>query len=175
MRGGAEPGAASPVDLLVTSEKSFGLMNIAGASEWKEQPRKQTGDLGGPLAVAMAAERPKASPSAPHGPRIVVIDDGRSGAGDVAVLTAAGFDARLTRPAEVLSAIERGETPGDLIVTPLALPGIAGPALAARARAACPALRVIFVSGTAGEPIDPLKTTIVQDQRSMTTWVMKKA
>ncbi len=27
----------------------------------------------------------------------------------------------------------------------------------------------------AGEPIDPLKTTIVQDQRSMTTWVMKKA
>lgn len=27
----------------------------------------------------------------------------------------------------------------------------------------------------AGEPIDPLKTTIVQDQRSMTTWVLRKA
>ncbi len=48
-------------------------MNIAGAAEWKDAPQKKTGDLGGPLVVAMASERPKTSPSAAHGPRVVVI------------------------------------------------------------------------------------------------------
>jgi hypothetical protein len=69
----SEPGSASPSDLLQTSQKAFGLVNIAGASEWKDAPQKKAGDLGGPLAVAMAAERPKTSPSAAHGPRVVVI------------------------------------------------------------------------------------------------------
>jgi ABC-type uncharacterized transport system len=71
--GPDRPASASPADLLLTSAKSFGLVNISGASEWKEAPQKKTGDIGGPLAVAMAAERPKTSPSAPHGPRVVVI------------------------------------------------------------------------------------------------------
>jgi hypothetical protein len=73
MRRAAEPGSANPADLLFTSNKAFGLMNVVGASEWKDQPQKKPGDLGGPLVVGMAAERPKASPSAPHGARVVVI------------------------------------------------------------------------------------------------------
>ncbi len=68
-----EAGSPVPVELLQTSPQSFGLMNISGASEWKDAPTKKTGDLGGPLSVAMAAERPKTSPAAPHGPRVVVI------------------------------------------------------------------------------------------------------
>jgi hypothetical protein len=73
MKRAAEPGAANPSDLLFTSQKSFGLMNVSGASEWKDQPQKKAGDLGGPLVVAMAAERPKTNASAAHGPRVVVI------------------------------------------------------------------------------------------------------
>jgi len=68
-----EPGSASPADLLLTSQTSFGLVNIAGASQWKDAPQKKAGDLGGPLTVAMASERPKTTPSAAHGPRVVVI------------------------------------------------------------------------------------------------------
>ncbi len=71
--GAGTGGSALPVDLLLTSPKAFGLMNIAGASEWKDAPKKKTGDLGGPLSVAMAAERGKTSPSAAHGPRVVVL------------------------------------------------------------------------------------------------------
>lgn len=84
MRRAAEPGAANPSDLLFTSQKAFGLMNVAGASEWKDQPEKKPGDLGGPLVVAMASERPKTTPSAPHGPRVVVV-------GSASVLTSPTF------------------------------------------------------------------------------------
>ncbi|MBX3205311.1 MAG: GldG family protein [Labilithrix sp.] len=73
MRRVTEPGSASPADLLMTSQRAFGLANISGASEWKDAPAKKPGDLGGPLSVAMAAERAKTSPSAAHGPRVVVV------------------------------------------------------------------------------------------------------
>jgi hypothetical protein len=73
MRHAAEAGAATPADLLFTSGKAFGLANVVGASEWKDQPQKKPGDVGGPLVVAMASERTKTSPSAPHGPRVVVM------------------------------------------------------------------------------------------------------
>ena len=79
-----EQGSATPTDLLATSPKAFGLMSIAGAAEWKDAPKKRPGDLGGPLVVAMAAERPKVSPSAPHGPRVVVV-------GTASVLTSPTF------------------------------------------------------------------------------------
>jgi hypothetical protein len=84
LRRTAEPGAASSADLLYTSPKAFGLTNVVGASEWKDQPKKRPGDLGGPLVVAMAAERPKTNPSAPHGPRVVVV-------GTASVLTSPTF------------------------------------------------------------------------------------
>lgn len=73
LRRVSEPGAASPSELLATSDGAFGLANIKGASEWTDAPEKQPGDLGGPLTLAMAAERPKTSASAEHGARVVVI------------------------------------------------------------------------------------------------------
>jgi len=66
-----EPGSASPQDLLLTSDKAFGLTSLVGAAD--HRPVKKPGDLNGPLVVAMASERPKLTPSAPHGPRLVVL------------------------------------------------------------------------------------------------------
>jgi hypothetical protein len=80
----APPGAAHAEELLVTSSEAFGLTSIVGASEWTDAPTKRPGDLGGPLAVAMASERPKVTPDAPHGPRVVVV-------GSASVLTASTF------------------------------------------------------------------------------------
>lgn len=73
MHRATDASSATPADLLLTSARSFGLASIAGASEWKDAPPKKAGDLAGPLTVAMAAERPKTSPTAPHGPRVVVL------------------------------------------------------------------------------------------------------
>jgi hypothetical protein len=70
---GGQPASVSPTELLVTSARSYGIASIAGASEWRDAPPKKAGDVEGPLAVAMAAERPKTSPSSPHGPRVVVV------------------------------------------------------------------------------------------------------
>ena len=69
-------GAVTAVDLLVTSDKSFGVTSIAGAADWTDIPEKKAQDPGGPLVVAMAGERPKLSPTAPHGPRVVVVGTG---------------------------------------------------------------------------------------------------
>jgi hypothetical protein len=84
MRRVTEPGSAAATELLATSNKAFGLTSIAGASEWKDAPQKKAGDLGGPLAIALASERSKTSPSAPHGARVVVV-------GTASPLTAAAF------------------------------------------------------------------------------------
>jgi len=70
------PGASSAVDLLTSSEQSFGVVNIAGAADWTDVPERKPHDLAGPLVVAMASERPKTSPSAPHGPRAIVVGTG---------------------------------------------------------------------------------------------------
>jgi hypothetical protein len=70
------PGASSAVDLLTSSEQSFGVLNIAGAAEWTDVPERKPHDLAGPLVVAMASERSKLSPGAPHGPRVVVVGTG---------------------------------------------------------------------------------------------------
>ncbi|MFA9200356.1 MAG: response regulator [Cypionkella sp.] len=58
---------------------------------------------------------------------------------------------------EALAIIERGER-FDLLVTDIRMSGaIDGWALARRARAALPAIRVIYVSGFAGETHDPVE------------------
>lgn len=72
----SESGSAAAVDLLATSDKAFGVTSIAGAAEWTDIPDRKAKDLAGPLVVAMASERPKTSPSAPHGPRAVVVGTG---------------------------------------------------------------------------------------------------
>jgi len=69
-------GAAVPFDLLVTSTSSYAIASIKGASQWKEAPPKKSGDREGPLVVAAASERPKIGPSAPRGPRVVVVGSG---------------------------------------------------------------------------------------------------
>jgi hypothetical protein len=84
LRKVSEPGSANAQELLATSDKAFGIANMTGAAEWKDGPKKAPGDLSGPLFVAMASERPKVSPSAPHGPRVVVI-------GSASPLTASTF------------------------------------------------------------------------------------
>ncbi len=66
-------GASAAVDLLAASPKSFGMVNITGAREWPDVPEKKEKDATGPLVLAMASERPKLAPSAPHGPRLVVL------------------------------------------------------------------------------------------------------
>src|SRR6185369_9264562 len=84
MHRAAEPGSATPADLLSTSNKAFGLVNIAGASDWKDQPQKRPADVAGPLIVGMAAERPKSSSADAHGPRVVVL-------GSASALTSPSF------------------------------------------------------------------------------------
>ncbi len=66
-------GGATAVELLGASPKAFGLTNLTGAADWKDTPQMRPGDLVGPLVVAMASERPKVAPDAPHGPRLVVL------------------------------------------------------------------------------------------------------
>ena len=68
-----EAGAANAQQLLVTSAQAFGLRSIEGAARWKEPPQKRPGDFAGPFTLALAAERPKTSASAAHGPRAVVV------------------------------------------------------------------------------------------------------
>ncbi len=75
---------ASPAPLLGTTPKAFGLRNVVGALTWQGPPDKKDTDLGGPLVLAFASERPKLSPSAPHGPRVVAV-------GSVSLLTNANF------------------------------------------------------------------------------------
>ncbi len=64
--------AAAPYPLLVTTASAFGLATVSGAAGFRDTPEKHAGDLDGPLVIAMASERPRLSPSAPRGPRVVV-------------------------------------------------------------------------------------------------------
>lgn len=69
-------GAAPASELLVTTDGAFAKRSIAGASRWADAPAREPADPGGPFVVAMASERPRIGPSAPHGPRAVVIGSG---------------------------------------------------------------------------------------------------
>ena len=73
LRHVSPPGASSAVDLLATSPKSFAMSSLVGARDWADVPEKKEKDEAGPLIIAMASERPKLSPSLPHGPRLVVL------------------------------------------------------------------------------------------------------
>lgn len=62
-------------DLLVTSPQSFavGFHRAKDIVTGAGDPVREPGDTPGPLVVAMASERPKTDPAAPHGPRAVVV------------------------------------------------------------------------------------------------------
>jgi hypothetical protein len=69
-------GAAMAIDLLETSDQSYGVRSFKGASEWREPPPPAGDDPRGPLVLAMASERAKASKDAAHGPRLAVVGCG---------------------------------------------------------------------------------------------------
>lgn len=73
----APPGAAPATDLVVSSDKSFAVSvdraTAIARTSMEEVPEKEAADLAGPFVLAMASERPKPTPAAPHGPRVVVI------------------------------------------------------------------------------------------------------
>jgi hypothetical protein len=69
----SEPGSASALDLLATSDKAFGVTDVSGAASWNGPPEKKVTDVPGPVVLAMASERPKLTANASHGPRLVVM------------------------------------------------------------------------------------------------------
>jgi ABC-type uncharacterized transport system len=73
LRHVSPPGSAPATDVLMTSDGAFAKRSIVGASAWTDAPPAEPADPKGPFAVAMAAERPRARATAPHGPRVVVI------------------------------------------------------------------------------------------------------
>lgn len=73
LRHTSKPGAAPASDLLVTGAGAFAKKSIVGASRWTDVPPREPADLAGPFVLAMASERPAATASASHGPRVVVI------------------------------------------------------------------------------------------------------
>ncbi len=64
---------AGAAELLVTGEGAFAKKSIVGASGWSDAPPREASDPVGPFVLAMASERPRVGPSAPHGPRVVVV------------------------------------------------------------------------------------------------------
>ncbi len=77
MHASTESGSVIANELLSTSPRAYGLVRLEGAAEWKETPKQQAGDLSGPLTLAMAAERPRASAAKLRGPRVVVTGTSR--------------------------------------------------------------------------------------------------
>jgi hypothetical protein len=73
LRHVSPPGAAAAADLLVTSAGAYAKVDLAGAAEWKDAPARVASDPAGPFVLAMASERARIGPDAPHGPRAVVV------------------------------------------------------------------------------------------------------
>jgi hypothetical protein len=66
-------GPSPPAELLATSKEAFGMTDFFAWAERGGPPQRTTADRPGPLALAMAAELPNKSPTAAHGPRMVVV------------------------------------------------------------------------------------------------------
>jgi hypothetical protein len=64
---------AKPDPLLVTSERAFGMVDIAGWAASGKAPEPRASDARGPLAIAYAVELPKRTATAHHGPRVVAL------------------------------------------------------------------------------------------------------
>lgn len=71
--GKISSSAVQPSELLVTSDQAFGMADFFSWTDEMGIPDKRPGDHAGPLALAMASELPKKSPTDPHGPRMVVV------------------------------------------------------------------------------------------------------
>jgi hypothetical protein len=62
-----------PAELLGTSKEAFAMTDFFAWAERGGPPQHTGADRQGPLAIAMAAELPKKSEAAAHGPRMVVV------------------------------------------------------------------------------------------------------
>jgi hypothetical protein len=73
LRHMTSPGAAPAAELLFTSNDAFAKTNLAAAAEGADAPPRGPADASGSFVIAMASERPRVTPGAPHGPRVVVL------------------------------------------------------------------------------------------------------
>ncbi|HEY5241065.1 MAG TPA: GldG family protein, partial [Polyangiaceae bacterium] len=73
LRHMASPGAAPAAELLFTSNDAFAKRDVAAAGQGADAPPRSPSDAPGPFVLAMASERPRVTPDAPHGPRVVVL------------------------------------------------------------------------------------------------------
>lgn len=105
-------------------------------------------------AEAEVAAAPSASPTRPGG-RILLVEDDPGVRGLMAeLLEARGYTVRAAgSPAEALAWAESSSEPLDLLVTDVVMPGLGGPELADRLGALRPGLRILFVSGYAGDAL----------------------
>ncbi len=65
--------SAPAFELAVTSDKAYAKRRVPRAADAQGALPEAPGDAHGPFPVALASERPKTTPSAPHGPRVVVV------------------------------------------------------------------------------------------------------
>ncbi|GGM11002.1 PAS domain S-box protein [Pseudomonas asuensis] len=86
---------------------------------------------------------------------LVVGDDSAVRLLVVEVLDELGYSAQDTHHAHEALAILESNTPVDLLITDVGLPGMSGTQLAERARASRPTLKILFMTGYAGETVQP--------------------
>jgi len=100
---------------------------------------------------ARAADSPKGSPHdlvGGTGTVLLVEDDEELRQLSSEILRASGYTVLETGdPLEALTISDRGDRAIDLLLTDMLMPAMRGPELAERLRAACPGLRVLFMSG----------------------------
>jgi PAS domain S-box-containing protein len=108
----------------------------------------------GPAEVA--APTPLTVPVLPRGASVLVVDDSELPRTVIArTLAEHGFE--VLEAADGQQALALAGAPGralDLLVTDVVMPGLSGPALAARMRALFPRLRILLVSGYSEEAVD---------------------
>jgi CheY-like chemotaxis protein len=106
-------------------------------------------------AEAVAAAAPLAAPPTCAGGRILLVEDDAGVRALMAeLLQAKGYKVRAAEsPAEALAWAESSSEPLDALVTDVVMPGLGGPELADRLGALRPGLRVLFVSGYAGDAL----------------------
>jgi PAS domain S-box-containing protein len=131
----------------------YGIVKQSRGSIWvySEPGKGTTFKLYFPRVEAAAQKaRPAGSPEAVHGTGTILIVEDDRGLLQLAhrILRAAGYTVLTASNAgEALLLLERHVGPVDLMLTDVVMPGIGGPALAARLAAAHPAMKVLYTSG----------------------------
>jgi signal transduction histidine kinase len=137
----------------------YGIVKQSGGYIWvsSEEGRGTTFEIYLPRVDEPEADVAAAPPARPTrvGGRILVVEDDPGVRGLMAeLLEARGYTVRVAgSPAEALAWAESSSEPLDLLVTDVVMPGLGGPELANRLGALRPGLRILFVSGYAGDAL----------------------